>query len=1032
MAESISIRGARVNNLKNISLDIPRGKFVVITGISGSGKSSLAFDTLFAEGQRRFAESLSSYARQFLGRMSKPDVDSIEGIPPAIAIEQKVTTRNPRSTVATTTEIYDFLRLVFARIGKTYSPVSGALVHADSVNDVLNYLASLRGSSLSDDSAVAPISPGQALPPRSGGPLPLEPRAASLPKSDNCLRQSSGAELVPPLPGRGRHAPARGEAKTVLPNQTADSATAPISTDQVLPKSDNCLRQSSDIPIYILADINWSSRSDKTELLLKLKEEGYNRLYADGPVRIDEVLRGGVDEVGEAYLLVDRFSDLSDRTRLLASVNDAFERGGGVMYVLVGEELRRFCNRFEADGMEFRVPDEYLFSFNSPLGACPVCGGLGKIIGVSEDLVVPDKSKSLYDGAIACWRGEKMGWFRDHLVEVADRYGIPIFEPYCNLSDEVKRLLWEGDRPAEGESYDEDEGRLVGINEFFEWVETQRYKIQFRMMLSRFSGKTTCQSCHGSRLCREALYVRVGGLTIAEVLGMTCEEALEFFRTGLPASLSAAELEVVAEPLQEIVSRLECVLDVGLGYLTLNRTCNTLSGGESQRINLVTALGSSLVGSMYILDEPSIGLHPRDTERLIAVLRRLRDIGNTVIVVEHDEEIIRAADLVVDMGPRAGVNGGSVVFCGSCDSAPEAAVGQSLTLEYLSGRRARYTREVRPWQYSITVKGAMEHNLKDVDVRFPLGVLTVVTGVSGSGKSSLVGDILYPALYRHLNDSGDLPGVFRGLAGNLDRVKRVEYVDQNPIGRSSRSNAVTYLKAFDDIRRLLSDQQYARINGFGPNFFSFNADGGRCPECQGDGVVKIEMQFMADVTMVCEECGGKRFKPEVLEVRYRGKNVDDILSMSVDEAVSFFGEGTEPEAAAVVAKLRPLQDVGLGYIKLGQSSSTLSGGESQRIKLAYFLSLSANSSKAEKIMFIFDEPTTGLHFYDVEKLLKSFDALLAAGHSLVVVEHNPDVIRCADWVIDLGPDAGSRGGEVVFEGTPEQLRLADTFTAKYI
>ena len=1007
MEDCISIKGARVNNLKNISLEIPRGKIVVITGISGSGKSSLAFDTLFAEGQRRFAESLSSYARQFLGRMTKPDVDSIDGIPPAIAIEQKVSTKNPRSTVATTTEIYDFLRLIYARIGKTYSPVSGNLVHADTINDVLSYLTSLRGNltyetsaSLhhdlsSDNYAAAPISPGQALPPQCGGPLPLEPRAASLPKSDSCLRKSDGSLSC---------------------------------------KSDDSLScKSDDKTFYILADLKWVERTDRTEVLLGLKEEGYNRLLVDGkPVRIDEVLKAGADAVGEAFLLVDRFSDLSDRDRLLSSVSDAFSRGEGVMFVAVdGGGMRRFCSRFELDGMDFCVPDEYLFSFNSPLGACPVCGGLGKVIGISEDLVVPDKSKSLYDGAIACWRGEKMGWFKDHLVAVAGKYGIPIFDPYCNLPQKARDLIWNA-RSVEG-----DETSLVGINEFFEWVETQRYKIQFKYMLSRFSGRAVCSACGGTRLRKEALYVRVAGKTIAEVLEMTCEEALSFFRD-LPAMLSSDELTIVDEPLREIITRLECIMDVGLGYLALSRTCNTLSGGESQRVNLVTALGSSLVGSMYILDEPSIGLHPRDTERLISVLCRLRDIGNTVIVVEHDEDIIRAADVLIDMGPRAGVNGGEVVYSGivrTDDEDTDAA--QSLTLAYLRGTRGRYRRERRPWQYSITVKGAMEHNLKDIDVKIPLGVLCVVTGVSGSGKSSLVGDILYPALYRHINEAGDLPGVFRGLEGNLDRVTRVEYVDQNPIGRSSRSNAVTYLKAYDDIRKLMADQQYARINGFGPNYFSFNADGGRCPECQGDGVVKIEMQFMADVTMVCEECGGKRFKPEVLEVRYRGKNIDDILKMSVDEAIDFFSGGSEPEAAAVVAKLRPLQDVGLGYIGLGQSSSTLSGGESQRVKLAYFLSLSAGgrgTGKAPKdrIMFIFDEPTTGLHFYDVEKLLKSFDALLSAGHSLVVVEHNPDVIRNADWIINLGPDAGDRGGEVDFAGTPEDLKGSECVTAKYI
>ena len=931
MEENIRIEGARVNNLKNLTLEIPRGKLVVVTGISGSGKSSLVFDTLYAEGQRRFSESLSSYARQFLGRMTKPDVDSIEGIPPAIAIEQKVTTRNPRSTVATTTEIYDYLRLVFARVGHTFSPVSGEEVHKDTVDDVMTWLEG---------------------------------------RSGTC---------------------------------------------------------------YVLADLRWSARDDKVELMLGLKEDGYNRLYADGqPRRIDEVLQSDGDYPADAWLLVDRVRlpesggmDADTRTRLLSSVADAFSRGSGDMAVAAEDGgLRRFCSRFELDGIVFREPDEYLFSFNSPLGACPVCGGLGKIIDVSEDLVIPDKTKSIYDGAIACWRGEKMGWFRDHLIKVADRYSIPVFEPWCNLSEEVKKTIWDG------HSVEGDEDSIVGIKEFFDWVETQRYKIQYKYMLSRFSGRTECRACGGSRLRNEALWVRVGGKNIHELLSMNVDEALAFFRD---LQLSPSEREVAAEPLAEIVSRLECIRDVGLSYLTLSRACNTLSGGESQRINLVTALGSSLVGSMYILDEPSIGLHPRDTEKLIGVLRRLRDIGNTVIVVEHDEEIMRAADLLIDMGPLAGRAGGEVVFSGKLgDKLPPEAVKNSITLQYLSGERGRYHREKRDWQYSIVVKGAMEHNLKDIDVRFPLGVLTVVTGVSGSGKSSLVGDILYPALYRHIHDAGDRPGTFRGLGGNLDRITRVEYVDQNPIGRSSRSNAVTYLKAYDDIRKLLASQQYAKINGFGPNYFSFNTDGGRCPECQGEGVVRIEMQFMADVEMVCEACGGKRFKPEVLEVRYRGKNIDDILGMSVDEAIEFFAAGTEPESQSIVSKLQPLRDVGLGYIKLGQSSSTLSGGESQRIKLAYFLSISRNSGKPEKIMFIFDEPTTGLHFYDVEKLLRAFDVLLAAGHSLVVVEHNPDVIRSADWVLDLGPDAGDAGGELVFEGTPENLKKTDTFTAKYI
>lgn len=937
MAEkgSIHIKGARVNNLRNVDVEIPRGKFVVVTGISGSGKSSLAFDTLFAEGQRRFAESLSSYARQFLGRMSKPDVDLIEGIPPAVAIEQKVNTRNPRSTVATTTEIYDYLRLIFARIGRTYSPVSGREVHRDSVTDVMMYIAT-----------------------RPAGVL------------------------------------------------------------------------------YILADVGWSGRDDKVELMLSLKEDGYSRLLADGkPLRIEDVMQMDGRYPQEAWLLVDRVRkgeeglDEDQTTRLLSSVNDAFARGGGDMVVMAeGGRMRRFCSRFELDGMSFREPDEYLFSFNSPLGACPVCGGLGKIIGISEDLVIPDKTKSIYDGAIACWRGEKMGWFKDHLIEVAERYGIPIFEPYCNLPASVRNLIWDGDRPAEGERYDEDETRLIGISEFFEWVETQRYKIQYKYMLNRFSGRTTCHECHGSRLRREALYVKVDGRNIGEVLDMNVEQASEFFRN---IKLSDHERSIVEAPLQEIISRLKCIMDVGLGYLTLSRTCNTLSGGESQRINLVTALGSSLVGSMYILDEPSIGLHPRDTSRLIDVLRRLRDIGNTVVVVEHDEEIIRAADLLIDMGPRAGVHGGEIIFSGRVGEDPEReAASDSLTLQYLSGRRGRYMREKRSWIYSINIEGAMEHNLKDINVSFPLGVLTVVTGVSGSGKSSLVGDILYPALYRKLNETGDQPGVFRRLTGSIDRIKRVEYVDQNPIGKSSRSNAVTYLKVYDDIRKLMAEQQFARINGFGPNHFSFNQDGGRCPECQGEGVVKIEMQFMADVTMVCESCGGKRFKNDVLEVRYRDRNIYDILNMSVEEAIEFFSQGPEELAKGIARKLQPLVDVGLGYIKLGQSSSTLSGGESQRIKLAYFLSLS--SSSTQKIMFIFDEPTTGLHFYDVEKLLKAFDALLERGHSLVVVEHNIDVIRAADWVIDLGPDAGDRGGQVVYAGRPEDMPGSDTITARYL
>ena len=929
---NIIIRKARVNNLKDITVEIPRNRLVVVTGVSGSGKSSLAFDTLFAEGQRRFAESLSSYARQFLGRMVKPDVDVIEGIPPAIAIEQKVNIRNPRSTVATTTEIYDYLRILFARIGRTYSPVSGEEVKAHTVKDVLDAI---------DD----------------GKP----------------------------------HA------------------------------------------LYILADLRWDSRQDRVELMLGLKEEGYGRLFSpqQGTIfQIEDVLKMDGNYPEGLWLLVDRVKtsaalDADLRTRLNASVQAAFDKGNGDMALWSPEAeagLLRFSSRFEKDGLVFRQPDEYLFSFNSPLGACPVCGGLGKIVGVSEDLVVPDKTKSIYDGAIACWRGEKMSWFRDLVIKNSEKYGIPIFEPYCKLTEAQKRTLWES-RATMG-----DESTIVGINEFFEWVEANRYKIQYKYMLSRYSGRTTCHSCGGSRLRKEALYVKIGGKTIHDLLSMTVENLLRWFRE---VPLTEYERDVAGKAVEEITYRLQCIQDVGLGYLTLSRTMNTLSGGESQRVNLVTALGSSLVGSMYILDEPSIGLHPRDTERLIAVLRRLRDIGNTVVVVEHDPEIIRAADCLIDLGPRAGVNGGEVVFQGVVGEESAAQTERSLTLQYLKGIRKPYLREKNPWHYSITVQGAMQNNLKDIDVRFPLNVLTVVTGVSGSGKSSLVGDILYPALHRRLNETGDLPGTFKGLAGDLSRITRVEYVDQNPIGKSSRSNAVTYLKVYDDIRKLLSEQQYAKINGFTPSYFSFNQDGGRCPECQGDGFVKIGMQFMADVTMVCESCGGKRFKPEILEVKYRDKNVDDILNMSVEEAMAFFGAQKEEAARTIAAKLQPLADVGLGYIKLGQPSSTLSGGESQRIKLAYFLSLAEGGR--EKILFIFDEPTTGLHFYDVEKLLKAFDVLIGKGHTVVVVEHNVDVIRSADWVIDLGPDAGDKGGEVVFAGTPEDLvKNGKTFTAQYL
>ena len=992
--DKIILKGVRVNNLQNIDLEIPRGKLVVITGISGSGKSSLAFDTLFAEGQRRFAESLSSYARQFLGRMSKPDVDLIEGIPPAIAIEQRVNIRNPRSTIATTTEIYDYLRMIYARIGKTISPVSGVEVKCHNASDVLRYIFDTDSSASAQSSAQPPT------------------------QSSAQSSAQSPAETTATAAGKGI--------------------------------------------AYILVDLGWGQRSDKVELMLSLKEEGFTRFLVDGkPERIESQMQKAADGdfSEEAYLLVDRFrTDCSreglewddTKARALSSIETAFAKGNGRLLIWKDGVVSEFSERFEADGIVFRKPDEYLFSFNSPLGACPVCGGLGRIEGISEDLIVPDKSKSIYDGAIVCWRGEKMGWFKDQLIANAERNGIPIFEPWCNLSEEVRTKIWKG-CPAEDEKH-----CIVGLEEFFEWVRKNRYKIQYRYLLSRYTGKTTCHSCGGSRLRKEAGYVKVGGKTISELMAMDVGKLIAFFEN---IELSESDRNIAGKAIDEVLTRLRYISDVGLSYLTLNRSSNSLSGGESQRINLVTALGSSLVGSMYILDEPSIGLHPRDTERLISVLKRLRDLGNTIVVVEHDEEIMRAADLLVDMGPKAGSEGGRVVFCGRLGDgagpgkvvapgndlaaekvvAPESGASAdalpSLTLQYLRGERPRYSRSKRTPNYFIKVEGAMEHNLKDIDVAFPLNTLTVVTGVSGSGKSSLVGDILYRAMFRHLNETGEAPGTFRALSGSLDRISQVEYVDQNPIGRSSRSNAVTYLKIYDDIRKLLSEQPYAKMNGYGPAHFSFNQEGGRCPECQGDGFVRIGMQFMADVTMTCEACGGKRFKPDILEVRYRGCNVDDILNMSVSEAIDFFSSDDNPYAQRITARLKTLVDVGLSYIKLGQSSSTLSGGESQRIKLAYYLSMTQNrdSVRPERILFIFDEPTTGLHFYDVEKLLRSFDVLLSKGHSIVVVEHNPDVIRAADWVLDLGPDAGDNGGELVFAGTPEELvAQGNTFTAKYL
>ena len=916
--KEIHIRGARVNNLQNIDVDIPLGKLVVITGISGSGKSSLAFDTLFAEGQRRFAESLSSFARQFLGRMSKPDVDLITGIPPAIAIEQKVNTRNPRSTVGTSTEIYDHLRLLFARIGKTYSPVSGREVHCDTAKHVTDYLTALEKGS------------------------------------------------------------------TAL----------------------------------IMADIRWKEEG-KIEKLLGLKEEGFTRLATrEGRIaKMEEALQHIGDFEDEWLLLVDRLTADSDEdtvSRALDSVQTAFTRGGG--YLCVWNEkagARNFSNLFEADGMRFEEPTEHLFSYNSPLGACPVCGGYGKTIGIDESLVIPDPTLSVYQGAVACWRGEVMKQLNDELIMNAYKFDFPIHKPYIELTPEQKKVLWEGNE------------HFYGIDRFFKWVESQRYKIQYRYMLSRYSGKTTCHACGGSRLRPEALYVKVGGKNIHELMTMPVGELSVFFDR---LELDGYDRTVAERPLREIRSRLKYICDVGLGYLTLSRASNTLSGGESQRINLVSSLGNNLVGSMYILDEPSIGLHERDTERLIGVLLRLRDLGNTVIVVEHDRHIIEAADQLIDIGPYAGAQGGKVVFQGRiADGLREGA--SSLTLDYLSGRRTIWLpQKKRAWKYAVEVVGARENNLKNITVKFPLRCLTVVTGVSGSGKSSLVGDILHPALYRHLNQIGSKPGIYKELRGDLGKVSAIEYIDQNPIGKSSRSNPVTYLKVYDDIRRLFSEQPYARMNGYGHSHFSFNIDGGRCPECLGEGVIRIPMQFMADVEMVCEACGGRRFQQDILEVKYQGKDISEVLDMSVEQAIAFFGGQSDPLARRIAERLQPLVDVGLSYISLGQRSSSLSGGESQRIKLASFLGKDFEAKGS--ILFVFDEPTTGLHFHDIEKLLKAFQALVDRGHSIIVVEHNLDVIRAADWVIDLGPDAGDAGGELVFEGTPEDLVHADTWTGR--
>lgn len=945
---AIVIKGARANNLKGIDVTIPRGKLVVITGVSGSGKSSLAFDTLFAEGQRRFAESLSSFARQFLGRMSKPAAESIAGIPPAIAIEQKVTSKNPRSTVGTVTECYDYLRLLYAKIGRTYSPVSGVEVKCESVKDVVEYL---------------------------------------------CSR-----------------------------------ITAKV--------------------LYLTADTGLNTPDARIERLLNLRQAGYSRVLAlpaaQGAsnllvARIDEILRQPEQwQQHSLYALIDRYLPQQQGTlsadllsRMQDSAKSAFELGEGRLQVVESGSqsadsetplLREFSNRFEADGILFEEPSEQMFSYNSPVGACPRCGGFGSIEGIDEGLVIPNASLSIYEGAIACWRGEVMSHFKDELVMNAQRYNISIHKPYLLLSKEEKRLIWEGTE------------HFTGIAPFFKMVEKQRYKIQYKYMLSRYQGRTVCPECEGSRLKRETKYVKISGRDISQLMNMSISSLLKFLDS---LHLEPYEMEVAGLALKELKQRLNCICQVGLGYLTLNRGIKGLSGGESQRIHLVSAIGSSLVGSLYILDEPSIGLHPRDTLQLIGVLKRLRDLGNTVVIVEHDLEIIRNADYLIDIGPLAGQHGGEVVFQGDIATALSTKeYGKSLTLRYLQGVERlnsaplpalHSAHPVRSWRNCIELKGCMEHNLKDIDVKIPLGVLTVITGVSGSGKSSLVSDILYPALSRHFNIVGDKPGAFRELGGDLKLLSGVEYVDQNPIGKSSRSNPVTYLKIYDDIRRLFSEQPYAKLNNYTPSSFSFNIDGGRCPQCLGDGYITIPMQFMADVTMVCEECGGKRFKSDLLEVRYQGKNISDVLDMSVSEAIEFFSHREEAIAQRIARSLQILERVGLGYLKLGQSSSTLSGGESQRVKLAQFLSKENGTGGT---LFIFDEPTTGLHLHDIKNLISSINALIERGNSVVVVEHNVEVMRSADWIIDMGPDGGDQGGRVVFAGKVADLaKLPDNYTA---
>lgn len=925
----ISVKNAHIHNLKGIDITIPRNKFVVVTGLSGSGKSSLAFDTLYAEGQRRYVESLSAYARQFLGRMSKPEVDYIKGLPPAIAIEQKVNTRNPRSTVGTSTEIYEYLKLLFARIGKTYSPVSGREVKKHTVSDVVDYI------------------------------------------------------------------------------YTKQEGTRGVIFAPIMLQKERTLSQQIEV----------------------FRMQGYSRVEVDGEmIKMDEAV-GRINELSEkadrVNLVVDRFSvrdDADTRTRLADSIQTAFLEGGDICFVRFyenGEEsVERFSKQFEEDGIQFEEPSDLMFSFNSPYGACPTCEGFGKVMGIDEDLVIPDQSRSVYDGAVICWRGDKMSEWLNELVYNASKVNFPIHTAYADLTAEQKRMLWKG-TPY-----------FHGIDDFFEFVKENQYKIQYRVMLARFRGKTTCPTCNGSRLKESANYVKVGGKNISELVSMSVIELKKFFDE---LTLTDDEMKIAKRLLTEINLRLQCLMDVGLGYLTMDRLSNSLSGGESQRINLVTSLSSSLVGSLYILDEPSIGLHPRDTHKLISVLRKLQQLGNTVVVVEHDEEFMRAADYLIDIGPNAGRLGGNVVFQGQLtdDLLNDKKLQEdSYTIKYLLGTdKIEVPSLRRKWSNYIEVVGARQNNLKGIDVKFPLNVITVVTGVSGSGKSSLVQDVFYNALKRALDGVADKPGLHSSLRGSLNLVHDVEFVDQNPIGKSSRSNPVTYIKAYDEIRKLFADQPLSKQMGYTAATFSFNVEGGRCDECQGEGTVTVEMQFMADLILECESCHGKRFKPDVLEVLYRGKNIFDVLNMTVNQAVEFFSEQQGTIEKKIIRKLKTLQDVGLGYVKLGQSSNTLSGGESQRVKLAEILGM----EKPEPMIFIFDEPTTGLHFHDIKTLMKAFNALVANGHTVIIIEHDLDVIKCADHIIDIGPEGGDAGGKLVFEGTPEELvKCKDSYTAEFL